>query len=671
MRVCDMMFSRQDMPRECAGRPGRLGPTAPRRDLARAGSGDTGSGRESHELLALEDVKNEACMAGGDNKELKKIGLDIANFSRLRNEGYVYVDKTEFVHRILTGPLPHVFLSRPRRFGKTLLIDTLEEAAIGRKELFSDLAIDDMRGEEDWPRSHVLRISMSSFGDDPVSLDRKLTDYLHLFAQKRGFDIPGQNSDDSLYQVIDFISSNFDNVPLVTRKIRRQDGLTADRMKLVVLIDEYDAPIINNITDIKRVEIAKETLHGFYNALKSCEEMIDRIFITGITKFSQLSLFSALNNLEDISFDPEYSTVCGFTFDEINNFYSPNIDACLDIMQNDKKFGLGFTKNKLIDRLREWYDGYSWDGDIHVINPLSFQKFLNTHNFGNFWSQTGGTNLINKMNLKEDIFHSVFKRKARFSGSISIQDVGKIDPIALMLLTGYLTVRSQKITNTASKLVLTIPNREVGMTVMEEYVKSRVLPFISGIKDGFTPQKCRDFCEAFCLCDNETAEKLLHGIFSVIPYQLHLEYEAFYHVILLSIFRATDFTDNFDIVAESSKSDGIVDLVIIAPKYGVFVAEIKYFRSSDETQDSSSDGGPDNSELKINPLAVKDDRNLDNSIKDAFAQIIEKGYMSPYLTGDLPVYAAAIAVCGRNRVRIRSMHGEELLARASEYQNRR
>jgi hypothetical protein len=336
-------------------------------------------------------------------------------------------------------------------------------------------------------------------------------------------------------------------------------------------------------------------------------------------------------------------------------------------MQKDRRFGSGLTKDKLMARIREWYDGYSWDGGIHVINPLSFQKFLAKCNFGNFWSQTGGTNLIDKMNIKEDIFNSVFRGKSRFSGSISIQDAAKIDPVALMLQTGYLTVRSQHVLSTVSKLYLTVPNREVGMTIMEEYVNSRVLPVISGIKDGFSPQRCKEFCDAFCQRDNEKSEKLLQGFFSVIPYRLHLEYEAFYHVILLSIFKATDFIDGFDADAESNKSDGIIDLVVIAPKYGIFITEIKYSKSNDELQRISDTVIPDNSVLRTPFLSDEDDRNLERCIKNAFAQIIEQGYMQPYLSGELPVFATAIAVCGRNNVRIRSLPGEELLAGASEF----
>jgi hypothetical protein len=186
-------------------------------------------------------------MAGQGNKDFREIGLNIANFSLLREEGYVYVDKTEFVHRILTGKIRHFFLSRPRRFGKTLLIDTLEEAAIGRKELFSGLAIDRFRKEDEWPRSHVLRISMNSFGDNPALLDGNLTSFLHSFATERNFTFSASDSAFSLREVIRTLYRNYADIPLITENSDISDGLFANQKKIIVLIDEYDAPIINNL----------------------------------------------------------------------------------------------------------------------------------------------------------------------------------------------------------------------------------------------------------------------------------------------------------------------------------------------------------------------------------------------------------------------------------------
>ncbi|MDR1312569.1 MAG: AAA family ATPase [Deltaproteobacteria bacterium] len=594
-------------------------------------------------------------MTDSDAPRIPEIGIDIANFSRLRDKGYVYVDKTEFVHKILTSPRPHLFLSRPRRFGKTLLIDTLEEAAVGRKELFSGLAIDTLRKADEWPRSHVIRIGMSRFGDDPTLLDRNLTAFLHSFASRRGFSITAQDSAYCLTEVISALSWNYADIPLITDNIRTKDALTADRDKVIVLIDEYDAPIINNISIPHRLNIAKQTLHSFYNALKSCENMIERVFLTGITKFSQLSVFSAMNNLRDITFNPAYASICGFTPDEISTCYSPHLEAVLADFHKNIDFGPDFSLEMLMKRITEWYDGYSWNGDDRVINPISLQNFLLDRNFDNFWIRTGGMNFLNQMNIKDDILSKVFKGNIEFKGSVDIQDAGNADPVSIMLQTGYLTLRKRKESDKTFKLFLAVPNKEVGMSIMKNYVEFRIVPLISSENDILNSLRCTEFCNAFCLGKLDRAEALLQGFLSVIPYSLHEKMESFYHGFLLSIFKMSDF--NAD--PQHTIGGGIIDLVVTAPDHSILVTEIKYAKSADIT-DTAAPHSPTG-------ISDKDEKKLNSCINAAFSQIIENGYLLPYVGIRNPVRAVAVAVCGRNLVRIRSVPAEDLLKRASEF----
>ncbi|MDR1037459.1 MAG: ATP-binding protein [Deltaproteobacteria bacterium] len=591
--------------------------------------------------------------------DIPKLGLNIANFARLRNTGYVYVDKTKFVHDILSGPHPFLFLSRPRRFGKTLLVSTLENAAAGRKELFSGLEIDRLRGDADWPRSHVLRISMSAFGDDPASLDLNLATSLQLFAEVRGFTIKERNSAASLTQIIEILHNNYADIPIVTQSIRTKDGIVADRGEIIVLIDEYDAPIINNLTDLTSLKVATRTLHGFYNALESCEDMIDRVFITGITKFSQLSVFSAMNNLMDISFESEYATICGFTSDEITTYYSPHLDAALSEFQDADKFGPHFTYELLKKRIVDYYDGYSWNGNDSVFNPFSFQYFLFKQIFDNYWINSGGTNFLNQMNISDDIFTKVFKGKSQFSGSVDVQDAGKTDPIALMLQAGYLTVRKRPVSGKLSSLCLAVPNKEVSMTIVRNFIETRVIPSISHDNDNFTPERCREFCSLFCQLQFFRAEELLQSFLTAIPYTLHLEKESFYHLFLLTIFKICNFTT----LPERKIAQGIIDLVISSPEHGNMVTEMKYAKSDNTSTDS-----PVVSDSPLGTvISAKDDRQLDSCIKAAFRQIIKQEYLLPYVGNPTPVHAVAVAVCGRDHVRIRSLPAEELLQRSQEF----
>ncbi|MDR1037730.1 MAG: ATP-binding protein [Deltaproteobacteria bacterium] len=593
-------------------------------------------------------------MTNSNKPNIAKIGNNIVNFSELRNEGYIYVDKTKFVHEILSGPDKRLFLSRPRRFGKTLLIDTLEEAAVGRKELFAGLAIDRLRKDGDWPRYHVLRIGMSRFGDNPALLDWNLTDFLHSFASRRGFTITGQDSAYSLTKVITSLSLNYADIPILTGNVRTQNALVSNRGKIIVLIDEYDAPIINNIMNTTNINIAKKTLHSFYNALKSCDDMIERVFITGITKFAQLSVFSAMNNLSDITFQPGYATICGFTPYEISTCYSVHLDKVLADFKKNKKMGPDFTRESLMKRIVDWYDGYSWNGKDRVINPISLQKFLLDHIFNNYWIQTGGINFLNQMNIKDDVFSTVFKGVPEFSGSVDIQDAGNADPVAVMLQAGYLTVRKRKRFK-QSELYLAVPNKEVGMTIMKNYIDTRVISSISPDDDNFTPELCKEFCNAFCQAQSDRAEELLHGFLSAIPYTLHEELESFYHLFLLSIFKMS----RFKTIPERITAKGIADLVITSPEHGCMVTEIKYGKSSinADTADPVSATG----------ISDKDERKLNSCIRAAFRQILKNDYLLPYVGGRFPVRAVAVAVCGRNRVRIRSFPAEELIQRAQEF----
>jgi hypothetical protein len=598
-------------------------------------------------------------MTNTDVPDIPNIGIDIADFPLLINEGFVYVDKTKFVHDILVGPQRRLFLSRPRRFGKTLLIDTLEKAATGRNELFSGLEIDRLRKNAEWPRSHVLRISMNAFGDDPSLLDLNLATSLQLFAEVRGFTIKERNAAASLTQIVETLYWNYADIPILTPGLQPDSGLVANRNKIIVLIDEYDAPIINNLTDSAKLKVAKSTLHGFYNALKSCESMIDRVFITGITKFSQLSVFSAMNNLIDISFDTEYATICGFTIDEIIKYYSSHLECVLIKLREVKEFGPLFTPDLLMERIIDYYDGYSWNGDDRMFNPLSLKCFLDNHIFDNYWIQTGGMNFLNQLNVKDDIFFKVFKGEPKFIGRVDVQDAGKADPVALMLQTGYLTVRKRDVSDESPELYLAVPNKEVGMAIARDYIETRVIPSISPDDDNFTSELCNEFCSAFCQGQFGRAEMLLQSFLSSIPDTLHLEMESFYHVFLLIIFRMS----NFQSQSERKIPRGIPDLINRTPERGYMVAEMKYGKSDSTSTDKPvvSDSPPGTT------ISRKDDRKLDSCIKAAFKQIIKKEYLLPYFGNPKPVYAVAIAVCGRNHVRIRSMSAEDLILRSHEF----
>jgi hypothetical protein len=366
-----------------------------------------------------------------------------------------------------------------------------------------------------------------------------------------------------------------------------------------------------------------------------------------------------MNNLMDISFESEYATICGFTIDEIMKYYSPHLDAALAELRDEKRFGQHFTRDLLMERIIDQYDGYSWNGDDRVLNPLSLQYFLCKHIFDNYWISSGGMNFLNQMNIRDDIFSKVFKGEPAFSGSVDVQDAGNADPVALMLQAGYLTVHKRHVSDGSSELYLAVPNNEVSMTIVRNYVETRVIPSLSPDDDNFTPERCREFCSAFCQGQSSRAEELLNSFLSAIPYTLHLEMKSFYHVFMLSIFKICDFK----IQPEHIIAKGIIDLVVRTPEHGYVVTEIKYAKSDNTSTDSPvvSDSPPGT------VISGKDNRKLDSCINAAFKQILKNEYLLPYVGNPNPVHAAAVAVCGRNHVRIRSLSAEELFQRSHEF----
>jgi hypothetical protein len=361
----------------------------------------------------------------------------------------------------------------------------------------------------------------------------------------------------------------------------------------------------------------------------------------------------------DVSFESEYATICGFTCGEIIKYYYPQLDAILAEFQDVKKFGPNFTRDLLMERITDYYDGYSWNGEDRVLNPLSLQYFLFKKIFDNYWFRSGAMNFLNEINVRDDVFSKVFKDEEDFNGIVDVQDAGNADPVALMLQAGYLTVRKRLVSDESSELYLSVPNKEVSMAIVRNFVETRVIPSLLADDDNFTPELCREFCSAFCQGQLDRAEVLLQSFLSAIPDTLHLEKESFYHVFLFAIFRMSKFKT----LPERKIVRGIADLVIRTPELGYIVTEMKYAKSDNTSTDSPvvSDSPPGTI------ISGKDNRKLDSCIKTAFKQIIKNEYILPYLGNPKPVHAVAIAVCGRNHVRIRSLPAEELIRRSHEF----
>jgi hypothetical protein len=367
---------------------------------------------------------------------MKKLPLGISTFSEIIEDGYVYIDKTRSIYEMTeTGKI--YFLSSPRRFGKSLLVSTLEELFKGNKKLFKDLYIyDKWNWNENFPVIHL------DFGnidyENPERLELSLEDFVMDIADEYNITLKSR-----------FLNPKFSEL---IKKLHEKIG-----KKVVVLIDEYDKPIIDKISDIQMAEANREVLSNFYQVLKGSDKYLRFIFLTGVSKFSKTTIFSKLNNLKDITLNPKYTTICGYSHKDIEKYFSEYISTFSQENNIDNKTTLKFIK--------KWYDGYSWDGENFLYNPFSIISFLDSGEFNNYWFDTGTPKFLidiikeDKDNSDMDLF---LNPVTTFAGSFPDFNLEQLDLTTILLQTGYLTIKEKKAElDELPVYKLAIPNKEV------------------------------------------------------------------------------------------------------------------------------------------------------------------------------------------------------------------
>ncbi|MDR1818779.1 MAG: AAA family ATPase [Methanobrevibacter sp.] len=292
-----------------------------------------------------------------------RLSLGLAEFNGLINENKIYVDKTRFIEKMLNQGAVYYFLSRPRRFGKTLFISTLKNFFEGNKELFKNTNIYDYNW--DWDEYPVVRISMNDLSNDnPETLEKDILDLIKKIAKENNVKL----------------NKNSSYIRKFSQLIEELAKLS-DTKQIVVLIDEYDAPILDHIDNTNLANDNRKILQNFYNVLKNNEKHLKFVFITGITKFTKTSIFSKFNNFVELSLHEDYTTICGITHEEFKHYYHDQIE----VMALKNKL----TYNEVLDKFNHWYDGYSWDGINKVYNPFSTLNALYERKFMGFWFGSG------------------------------------------------------------------------------------------------------------------------------------------------------------------------------------------------------------------------------------------------------------------------------------------
>lgn len=486
-----------------------------------------------------------------EKKEIvKQIALDRSTFKDIVEKQCIYVDKTEFIYNLFNGVNRFYFLSRPRRFGKTLLISTLKELFTGNKELFKDTWI--YNSDWDWQKYPIIHLDFSLIDNGfAKNLEDDLVKHLQLIANKYQLDTKlGQTPKSALFDLITQLSDK-------------------TNQKVVLLVDEYDKHILDAITnkDKNLKEDIRESLRKFYSSLKGLDDKLRAIFITGITKFSKVSLFSGLNNLNDITIDSRSSKLLGYTKEEIDRYFMRYIE---DFSQ--KK---GISKENIINKMTSWYNGYRFSKeDIKVFNPFSLNYFLEKQALNNYWYESGSSYyLLQLLKNKFAQFQELKNDTEYDESSLGNFDVENIPLIPLLFQAGYLTINSVKEElDEVEKLKYTLryPNFEVKESFERNIIEAFADIDAAQLDSRITKLKKAILSENFKEFITE-----LKRFFASISYNILGKNEAYYHSLCYALFYACGFKTRL----EDYTSIGRIDLDIEL-KDKVYIFEFKYGQSA-------------------------------------------------------------------------------------------
>ena len=484
-----------------------------------------------------------------EKKALKRCPLGIQTFEKIREGDYLYVDKTELVYR-MTHDYSCVFLSRPRRFGKSLLASTLHSYFAGRKDLFTGLAIEQL--EKKWTTHPVLHFDMSTAKhmdkkNLELELGYKLTQYESLYGK-------GPDDEVNLNQRLQGL-------------IRRAYEQTAQ--KVVVLIDEYDAPLLDVVHEDEQLPRLRQVMRNFYSPLKACDPYLRFVFLTGITKFSQMSIFSELNNLTNISMDEEYNLLCGITQEELQTQLKEHVAALAEQLQ--------VTHEETVDILKERYDGYhfTWPSP-DLYNPFSLLNALARKRIDNYWFSTGTPTYLIEMMRKFGVLPSQIGRMEAFASDFDAPTENTTSLVPLLYQSGYLTIKEYN--KVLSAYTLDIPNKEIRIGLLKS-----LLPHYVNANTIQASNVLMRMYECLMKDDLDGMLRLLQQYLLTIPQCDNTDYEGHYQQVLYIILSLLGtYVD-----VEVRTATGRVDMVMRA--YGkLYLFELKLGRSAQTAMEQIS-----------------------------------------------------------------------------------
>ncbi|MGB0524562.1 MAG: AAA family ATPase [Flammeovirgaceae bacterium] len=491
---------------------------------------------------------------------MQKLPIGIQDFREVRTKDFLYVDKTPLVYQ-LVNYAKYFFLSRPRRFGKSMLVSTIAELFQGSQDLFKGLWIED---QWDWSKTNpVIEFKFNSAAYQDIGLDAYLFQRLGEQAARYGISLHKTTPVGQLEELILALSQKLGQV--------------------VMLVDEYDKPIIDYLDDIPQAEANRNTLKKFYSALKPLDLHIRMVFLTGVSKFSRTSIFSDLNNLKDLTTSRQFNALCGITQEELDTYF----------VEENKALAVAYgeAEDWAKMRIKKWYNGYAW-GNLNqrLYNPFSILQVYSDLKFDNYWFASGTPTFLIKL-LKNEQLYDLEERIVP-ENLLGSYELAHIAPDTLLFQTGYLTIKGSTRTR---EYILGYPNQEVKESMLQyllaDYVKGRNLSNISPA-----------LRMANALLDHELDQlpTYINALIGSIPYELHQNNEAYYHTVMHLAFSLI----GVHIQSEVHVAKGRLDSIIQAD-HAVYIFEFK----------------------------------VNDSAENAIEQIKKQGYVQPYLGQAKPVYA--------------------------------
>ena len=480
---------------------------------------------------------------------MKDLTSSVYTFEDLIQGNFLYVDKTEYIWQLIRPAKGLYFLSRPRRFGKSLTVSTLKAVFEGKKELFKGLAL--YGKPYDWKPYPIIHLDMANCD---VHSEEDLRDYLvrmmTRLAKQHNVSVDIQRTQ---------LSSSFSEL---IEEIAKDTPA-------VILLDEYDKPILENISNPNVLTI-RDILADFYSSIKKEIDYERFVFITGVTKFCHVSLFSKLNNLTDITMDYDYASMLGYTQEELENYFADRIELA------SKQ--LNMPKDRLLPKIKAWYDGYRFHEDApSVYNPVSLAEFFTRRfEFNNYWFATGTPSFLLELIMKSKFNYSEIFSEAVSESFFNAFEITRLKPMVLLYQTGYLTIKNcveDKIPftdQTIRKYYLRFPNLEV-----ERSFNEQLLEYCTAIQSESSQDFLSKLITAVGTGDADNFMKLIQSVFAGIPYPIHVKDEHYYQTVFFVI---CDLL-NLAVQAEVCTSSGRIDMMVAAGDW-IYVIEFKLNQSA-------------------------------------------------------------------------------------------